>query len=264
MWDREPDRGDVTPSLSPPAAGHMLEPCLSLWRKQNTSLLSPFQENHIQKEHYAQCALLLAINQPRRSWRVKWQLRRQKESSAVKFHPDRRHKGGRKLGYSYFFLYWHSLPLKPFFATLLSISSEPRGMERIRLAGMENVCVTISASLPIPICSHCQEPLWAGFFQTTPYWLNSPPTKTCGTSTDSSESRAKAVPSSFEKSHHVCLMRNVSGRKVLSTAKQIFYFCHIRSLNSATSHPGDNCPEAKSPAGYSLFPPKTELNFPDM
>lgn len=85
---------------------------------------------------------------------------------------------------------------------------------------------------------------------------------------DSSGSRAKAVPSSYEKSYHVCLMRNVSGRKVFSTGKQIFfYFFHIKSLISATSYPG-NCPEVgvgsvpKSPAGYSLFPPKTELNFP--
>lgn len=35
--------------------------------------------------------------------------------------------------------------------TLLSISSKPRGMERILLASMENFYVTISASPPIPI-----------------------------------------------------------------------------------------------------------------
>lgn len=53
--------------------------------------------------------------------------------------------------------------------TLLSISSEPRGMEKILLASMENFYVTISALPPIPIYSHCQDPFWAGFFQSTPY-----------------------------------------------------------------------------------------------
>lgn len=104
-------------------------------------------------------------------------------------------------------------------------------------------------------------------FQSTPYWFSSPPTETCGTSTDSSGSRAKSVPNSFEKSHHVCLMRNVSGRKVLSTAKQVFYFLHVKSFISATSHPGGNCPEGcmgpipRSPAEGNLFPPTNEFNF---
>lgn len=145
--------------------------------------------------------------------------------------------------------------------TLLSISSEPRRMERIMLASMENFYVTISASPPIPIYSGCQDPFWAAFFQSTPYWFRSPPSETCGTYTDSSGSREKAVPSSFEKkSHHVCLMRNVSGRKVLSAAKQIFYFFHIKSSISSTPHPGSSCPEERlrpvpiSPAGYCLFP----------
>lgn len=62
-------------------------------------------------------------------------------------------------------------------------------------------------------------------------------------------------------------MRNVSGRKVLSAAKQIFYFFHIKSSISTTSHPGSSCPEEwvrpvpKSSAGYCLFSPKTEWNF---
>lgn len=71
----------------------------------------------------------------------------------------------------------------------------------------------------------------------------------------------------LEKSHHVCLMRNVSGRKVLSTAKQVFYFLHVKSFISATSHLGGNCPEGclglipRSPAEGSLFPPTNEFNF---
>lgn len=63
MWDREPNKGDVTPSSSSPTPKPMPGACFSLWRKQNTNLLSLSQENSIQKEHYAQCALLLAIDQ---------------------------------------------------------------------------------------------------------------------------------------------------------------------------------------------------------
>lgn len=68
-----------------------------------------------------------------------------------------------------------------------------------------------------------------------------------------------------KKSHHVCLMRNVFGRKVLSAAKQIFYFFHIKSSISATPPPGSSCPEGqlrpvpKSPAGYCLFPANTAI-----
>lgn len=62
-------------------------------------------------------------------------------------------------------------------------------------------------------------------------------------------------------------MRNVSGRKVLSAAKQIFYFFHTKSSISATSHPSSSCqeewvrPVPKSPAGYCLFSTKTGWNF---
>lgn len=62
-------------------------------------------------------------------------------------------------------------------------------------------------------------------------------------------------------------MRNVFGRKVLSAAKQIFYFFHIKSSIPATSHPGSSCPEEwvrpvpNPPAGYCLFSPKTEWIF---
>lgn len=62
-------------------------------------------------------------------------------------------------------------------------------------------------------------------------------------------------------------MRNVSGRKVLNAAKQIFCFFHIKSSISATSHPGSSCPEGwvrhvpKSPEGYCLFSTQTERNF---
>lgn len=73
----------MTLSHSSPTPEHMPGACLSLWRKQNINLLSPSQENPIQKEHYAQCALLLAINQyvlEELSGNLRW-----KGSSAVKF-----------------------------------------------------------------------------------------------------------------------------------------------------------------------------------
>lgn len=49
----------MTSSPSSPAPEHVPG---ALWRKQSTKLPSPHQKNPIQKEQYAQCALLLAIN----------------------------------------------------------------------------------------------------------------------------------------------------------------------------------------------------------
>lgn len=48
----------MTSSPTSPTPEHVP---VSLWREQSTSLLSPHQENPIQNEQYAQCALLLAI-----------------------------------------------------------------------------------------------------------------------------------------------------------------------------------------------------------